>query len=178
MSRRKRYSGSMRNFCAFPCDIFQSAEFAKLGGREVKALVDLYMQYRGYNNGELVAAWSFMHKRGWRSKSQLRKALQNLEQRGWIVLTRQGQIRLASLYAVTFRGIDHCGGRLDPGTPVSPTPLHLWRMPQRAQIPTTLSRRMVRKTKRPALDAGRSAPSGGATIVPFSVPLASTGGQE
>ena|SRR5690348_2602618 len=103
-SRRKWRGGGARNFCQFHYFVFQSPEYAKLKGREVKALVDLYMQYRGFNNGALSASWAVMHERGWRSKSQLQKALSQLEQRGWIVQTRQGGLRIPNLYAVTFYG--------------------------------------------------------------------------
>lgn len=117
---------------------WQSPQYAKLSPRAVKLLVDLLCQFRGANNGDLTSAWSVMLARGWRSKGQLFKALAELEGRGWIVRTRQGYrargVNAATLWAVTFYGIDDCRDgqghrKLDPGVRVDPMPLHLWRLP-------------------------------------------------
>ena len=106
---------------------FQSPEFAGLSPRAVKALIDIYCQYRGNNNGDLCAAISIMKARGWRSKDQLSKALKELIEKGWLTITRQGGRNMATLYAVTFMPIDECHGKLDV-MPTS-TPLHLWKRP-------------------------------------------------
>ncbi len=110
---------------------FQSPEFAELSPRAVKALIDLYCQYRGYNNGDLSAAISIMRARGWRSKDQLAKALKELVEKDWLVVTRQGGRNLATLYAVTFMPINECGGKLDVKATV--TPPHLWKRPGMSQ---------------------------------------------
>lgn len=128
-------------------DYFTSREYADLSPRAVKALVDLYTQFRGANNGDLCAAWTVMSKRGWTSKDQLAKALRELLDGGWITVSRQGGRRIATLYAVTWLPIDRCGGKLD--VRADPKPLHSWRRPA-AVIP--LSRR-----------AGRLNPHDGAT---------------
>ncbi len=94
-------------------DYFTSPEYAELSPRALKALIDLYCQFRGNNNGDLCAAWSLMSRRGWTSKDQLAKAITELLERRWIELTRQGGRRIPSLYAVTWLGIDDCGGKLD-----------------------------------------------------------------
>lgn len=117
---------------------WQSPQYAKLSPRAVKLLVDLLCQYRGTNNGDLTTAWSVMQGLGWRSKGQLFKAQGELEARGWIVKTRQGfrsrGINAATLWAVTFHGINDCrdsqGARkLDPGAKADPMPLNLWKLP-------------------------------------------------
>src|SRR4051812_39838691 len=96
-------------FASLPYEIFTSPYYAALSPRAVKALVDLLMQYRGTNNGDLAAGWALMRAVGWTSKDQLAKALRELEERGWIVRTRQGTINAPTLYAITFRGINLCG---------------------------------------------------------------------
>jgi hypothetical protein len=106
-------------------DYFTSAEYAALSPRAVKALLDLYCQFRGSNNGDLCAAWTIMSKRGWTSKDQLDKALRELLETGWIIVTRMGGNRVARLYAVSFLGIDTCGGKLDVAP--NPVPSQLWR---------------------------------------------------
>lgn len=82
-------------------------------------MIDLYAQYNGKNNGDLCAAYSMMQKHGWRSKGTLARALTELVNAGFILITRQGGKHKANLYAVTFRGVDECGGKLD----INPTPV-------------------------------------------------------
>ena len=159
-------------------EYFQSPQYAALSPWAVKLLIDLYCQYRGTNNGDLTAAWTIVKQRGWNSKSQLRKALLELESRRWILRTRQGSINKASLYAVTFRGIDFCSGKLDPGVTPDPRPLHLWKLPG-VEAPRTPSGRKVRKSSahRPDLNTGQSVPHGGATVTPLRQTLPRVGGQ-
>lgn len=125
--RRFRKPGrkSNRSFSMLIHDYFTSPEYAELSPRAVKALIDLYCQFRGGNNGDLCAAWSVMAPLGWTSKDQLSKALHELIERGWIICTRQGGKRVSSLYAVTFLGIDHCGGKLE--IRANPVPTNLWK---------------------------------------------------
>ena len=124
---RQRVKGrrDQGSFLALPHSVLDSPEFAALSGRAVKLLLDLGAQYRGSNNGDLCAAWRLMANRGWRSRDTLGKALQELERAGWILRTRQGGRHRASLYALTWRGIDECGGKHDE--PSSPVPSNLWR---------------------------------------------------
>lgn len=156
----KGRSSKTRGFSMLIHAYFQSNEYAELSARAVKALVDLYCQYRGGNNGDLCAAWSIMSKCGWTSRSQLEKALDELLAKGWISVTRQGGRRVPTLYAVSFLGIDACGGKLD----VSPCPMptHLWRRDRRVPlIETPPSDRKVRK-KAVSLDTGQCNPRHGA----------------
>jgi hypothetical protein len=104
---------------------FSSPEYAALSPRAVKALIDLLTQYRGANNGDLCAAWSIMRKRGWSSKDQLVKAIRELLESGWIIVTRPGGRRITTLYALTFFPIDDCNGKHDVKPMVAP--LHYWR---------------------------------------------------
>ncbi len=66
-----------------------------------------------------------MKKVGWSSKDQLAKAIKELLDTEWIMVTRQGGRKIPTLYALTFRAIDECGGKLD----VRPNrePLHSWK---------------------------------------------------
>lgn len=109
-AKGRRDSGS---FAAIPHDILDSPEWAKLSAYAVKALLDLFAQYRGTNNGDLSATWSQMQRCGWRSKDTLYRALQELLVKGWIVKTRQGGIHKPTLYGVTWKPIDPCDGKLD-----------------------------------------------------------------
>ena len=70
-----------------------------------------------------------MKKRGWRSESTLNNARKELLYYGWIVCSRQGGKNQASLYAVTFRSIDECKGKLDIKETV--TSLGYWKEEQK-----------------------------------------------
>lgn len=128
-TRRAKWRGkrSSKGFSMLVHEYFRSAEYARLSPRAVKALIDLYTQFRGGNNGDLCAAWTVMAPLGWTSKDQLAKAIQELLEAGWVVITRQGGRRIPTLYAVTWLGIDACDGKLDVRP--NPVPLMLWRRP-------------------------------------------------
>lgn len=121
-TKARRESGT---FLAIPKQIPLSEQYANLGAWGVKLLLDLYAQYNGKNNGDLCAAFSMMKKRGWRSKGTLNKAITELTNAGFIMKTRQGGKHKASLYAVTFRGVDECGGKLE--VKPSPVPTNAWK---------------------------------------------------
>ena len=112
-------------------EYFTSQEYACLSPRAVKALVDVYTQFKGGNNGDLVASWSVMSKRGWTSKDQLGKAIDELLERGWLQITRQGGFQGGKhrprLLAVTWLGIDYCAGKLDCRP--DPVPSMAWKRP-------------------------------------------------
>lgn len=95
-------------------------------GVHAKALLlCLLGQYRGNNNGDLDVTFQRMSKEGWRSRNTVEKARAELEERGWIVRTRQGWRHQCSLYALTFQPINECGGKMDE-TPTS-TSLGFWK---------------------------------------------------
>lgn len=154
----KRRGEALPPFTPLVHEYFLTQQFANLSPRAVKLLIDVYLQYRGHNNGDLCASWSVMRKRGWTSKDQLGKALAELEATGWLIRTRQGSINRPTLYAVTFRGINHCGGKLD--CIADPRPTHRWKFPM---VPKVASRRRVRRLviSVPPLLAGKSPPREG-----------------
>ena len=71
-------------------------------------------QYNGYNNGNLAAALSMYKAKGYgTSSSQLRKSLVELEDKEFILKTRQGGKNRCNLFAVTDEAIDDCNGKHD-----------------------------------------------------------------
>jgi hypothetical protein len=76
-------------------------------------MIDLGSQYRGFNNGDLCLSWSVMEKYGWRSRSTLLKAKNELLAVNFIINTRQGGRNRASLFAITWKEIDECKVKLD-----------------------------------------------------------------
>lgn len=109
--KEKRDGGA---FMLVPLSVLNSRAFIEASPYARMLLLDLFMQYRGDNNGDLCAAWKFMRPRGWRSEETLQKAKRELIDLGLIVETRKGaRPNKASLYAVTWCALDHCGGKLD-----------------------------------------------------------------
>jgi len=116
MSRRRRNVSGRRingKFMAIPETVYNHNDFKSLSARAIKLLIDLLTQYNGCNNGDLCAAMTLMKKRGWKSNDQRNKALRELLDKEIIMLTRQGGRKRASLYAVTWKPIDDCKGKLD-----------------------------------------------------------------
>lgn len=132
-SRKKTTGkGGDGGFMALPHAVANSHNWLKLSPYSIKLLIDLFVQYKGTNNGDLCATWSMMVLRGWKSKATLHKALTELEHYGLLVKSRQGGRKLASLYGVTFRGIDECKGKLDLR---AGPPLSTWRVPVEEPVP-------------------------------------------
>ncbi|MDB4431209.1 hypothetical protein N9137_02345 [Pseudomonadales bacterium] len=100
-------------FQQLPKDLINHPNFFKLRHRSKALLIDLLSQYNGKNNGDLCAAMTLMKERGWTSNSSLNLALKELQYYGFIKIARQGGRNLATLYAVTFKAVDDCGGKID-----------------------------------------------------------------
>jgi len=109
------------SYVMLPHEILNHPNFTGLTPYAVKLLIDLYSQFRGQNNGDLSAPWTRMSKRGWRSKGTLYSALKELLSKGWIIVSRHGGLNRCSLYAVTFKPVDDCKGKIDiPSTTIAP----------------------------------------------------------
>ena len=87
--------------------------YIRLSSHAKVLLWEFCLRYNGYNNGDLCAAFSVLKKRGWRSKGTLSRALKELQEYGWIRVTRVGGKHRCALYALTFQAIDECKGKLD-----------------------------------------------------------------
>lgn len=109
-AKSRRESGT---FFALPHQVMDCQNYLRLSYKSIKLLTDLGRQFNGKNNGDLCAAYSIMRKRGWRSKSTLEEALKELNYYGFILLSRQGGRHKASLYALSWLGINECKGKLD-----------------------------------------------------------------
>lgn len=113
-------------FLSVPHHIMDSDNFQSLSGSALKLLLDLGRQFNGINNGDLCVTMSVMKQRGWKSNDTLQRAKNELLEKGWITLTRQGGLNIkCSLYALTWLPIDDCKGKIE----VSPTrtPSNHWK---------------------------------------------------
>lgn len=113
-------------FAALPHCLLESQVYIGLSAHAVKLLNDLLAQFKGFNNGDLCLAWTLMEKRGWKSRDTLNKARQELLDCELILVSRHGDRKRATLYALTFFAIDECGGKLD--IKATEKPVSTWRL--------------------------------------------------
>ena len=113
--RRRRIKGrqTINQFLMLPHNVLNHPAFVSLHSRAVKLLLDIAVQYNGRNNGDLCAPLSLMSLRGWKSSAQLHKAKKELVRNELIMVSRQGGINKATLFAVTWVPVDECNGKLD-----------------------------------------------------------------
>lgn len=126
MGRKNKYRDAKAKrepgqFVSLPRIVLLSRGWTMLSHHAVTLMMDLLVQYNGFNNGDLCASWTVMEKRSWKSKDTLHKALQELKDGGWIIVSRQGGRNRATLYALTFYAIDDCNGKIDINATRSPT---------------------------------------------------------
>ena len=147
MPRNRRKSKGRSEYGSFvqlPHALLECEAYSRLGGWSTKLLLDLYSQYKGKNNGDLSMEWNRMSAKGWRSKDTLYRARDELIENGMIELTRQGGKHQCSLYAVTWKNIDECDGKLDvPSTTAASAYWRIGKPPLLESVPrirTTLAR--------------------------------------
>lgn len=106
---------SARDFNGIPRMVMVHPDYKNLSGNAVKLLMAMIHQYRGYNNGDLNAAWTVMKDWGFKSKQTLSNALNALLDSGLIVKTRTGRFMnpggACALFAITWQPIDECKGK-------------------------------------------------------------------
>lgn len=106
----RRVSGS---FTLIPHAVQDSANWRRCSGTGIKLVLDLARQYNGKNNGDLCAAMKTLRPCGWTRDQTVSQAAKEARHYGLLVLTRQGGLNRANLYALTWHPIDDCGGKLD-----------------------------------------------------------------
>lgn len=100
-------------FTGVPHKVMKTRKYLSINTHAKTLLFELAFQYNGHNNGDLSASWTLMKERGFRSKSTLSKAIKQLIDVGFIQITRAGGINTCTLYALTWKAIDYCKGKLD-----------------------------------------------------------------
>jgi hypothetical protein len=102
---------------AMPLEFLRSRTFAGLSLHASKLLLDLCSQLgpNSRRNGDLCASRTVLEPRGWTSETTLAASLAELKSAGLLCVTRQGNKRRASLYAVTLWPMDCDFSKLDTG---------------------------------------------------------------
>lgn len=106
MAARNRYKGEKLGgqFLGLPHEMLNHRAFIALSPHAKVLLLDVVVQYRGDNNGDLSCAWKLMKPRGWRSETTLNKAKQELIEAGFLFEARKGRCpNVCGLYALTWR---------------------------------------------------------------------------
>lgn len=123
MKPNGRKSGG-KSFAGVPRAVMDHPDYIGLSFSAKALLIELSYQYRGSNNGDLQASWTCMRNRGWRSRTTLHKALDELIASGLVILTRQGRFvnpgGVCSLYALAWNAIDDCKGKHDVAATATP----------------------------------------------------------
>lgn len=94
-------------FIAFPVCVFESQAYLGLTRPARDLLIEIAIQYRGNNNGRLLASKKQLEGRGWKSSDLIVKAKRELIEAKFIHETVMGQRpNKASWYAVTWWKLD------------------------------------------------------------------------
>lgn len=114
---RKHSNGRIEGgFAALPFAVLDSAAFQALGYPARALLLELARQYRGDNNGRLIATSALLEPRGWRSHDVISRALIELEAAQLVHRTvRGGRPNRANWWALTWYALDRHPG-YDPGS--------------------------------------------------------------
>ena len=85
-----------------------SPAFRSLSGAALKVWIELRSRYNGRNNGRLTLSWDEAAHLLHMGKSTIGRALEELKEKGFIVMTKPGHWygRMATEWAVTDRPLD------------------------------------------------------------------------
>ena len=125
--RKAKGRRDRETFTALPHHVFRStpdhrAPASILSKAARCLLTDICHQFNGKNNGSLAVAPKIMAPYGWLSRGSLDDALVELVALGFLEQTRQGGRNKASLFAITWKGIDEGAHHAKP----NPVPSNLW----------------------------------------------------
>ncbi len=136
--RRRKANATGRNdteqYVPIPYTMARSSAWRNLSGPAVKVWVELRSRFNGRNNGDLSLGLNEGARLLGLGKSTVHRALQELADKGFITMTRQGRWygRMATTWAVTDR---HHKGHL---------PTRAWR----DWRPPTATRKTVSRSRR------------------------------
>ena len=127
-----------------PKSVFTSPEYARLSATACKVLLFVHLQYSGRNNGDLTITAKQFVKHGFKGKSLLWRAKDELLEAGWLQMTRQGGLHQPSLFALTWEPID-TSAKYDPGILTNGFASNLWKDENRAKRDQSINGRAASK---------------------------------
>jgi hypothetical protein len=89
-------------FVALPHSVLESDQFVGLNHASVRLLLLIAKQYRGDNNGRLVACPSYFEPLGWRSRASATRCLDELIKSRLICRVRIGTRQVPAWYALAW----------------------------------------------------------------------------
>lgn len=96
---------------ALPHNVMDSVAYTGASMPAKALLNEAIRQHSGNNNGRLQLSYSWLKKRGWKSRDVIQRAKAELLERKLIIKTRQGGLNLGpSWYAVTWLQITNFVG--------------------------------------------------------------------
>lgn len=139
-------------------------------------LLELMRQHNGSNNGHFQLTTSWLKKRGWASVDGIRKARDELLERGLIIQTRKGGLNMgADQYALTWLPIDSFKGLEVTANTYYPGKWHFMDTPLANKtappVKRNAAKRVVKKQTTHSGSRNSVDPSGGMADMP-TVPIA------
>ena len=96
---------------AIPYALLDSVAFMGASYPAKALLFEVIRQHNGKNNGRLQLSFSWLAKRGWKSRDVIQRAKLELIERGLLIRTTKGGLNLgADWYAVTWLAISNFVG--------------------------------------------------------------------
>ena len=111
---RKSTKRAVGPFLMLPNAVLESPGYRALSHTARSLLVDIAKQYKGCNNGALVACEKYLLPLGWKSKDVISRSVKELLEKGLLIKTRQGGLNSPSLFALSFQNLDR-DNRHEPG---------------------------------------------------------------
>lgn len=120
MSRRKfkdnRDKCDGATFLKLPMVVLESPGYRQAGHVARALLIDIALQYKGLNNGKLVACEKYLGPIGWKSNATVLRAVRELLSCGLLIETRKGgRPNKAAWFALSWLSLDQGQGLdIDP----------------------------------------------------------------
>lgn len=96
---------------AIPIAVLDSVAFMGASHTAKALLYEAIRQHNGNNNGHMQLSFSWLAKRGWKSRDVIQRAKAELIKRGLLIRTTKGGLNLgADWYAVTWLAISNFVG--------------------------------------------------------------------
>lgn len=110
-SKRKPQEAVSGSYTPIPHALMDSAAFLGASDRAKALLLELIRQHTGRNNGQLHLATDWLKRRGWCSHDAIQKGKAELQERGLIVKTRAGGLRMGpDRFALTWLPVSNFAG--------------------------------------------------------------------